>query len=456
MKRISSLNPLRSPIQLGSKTRNPKIVDHLVIEPKQGGPSSFVTTLVSDTHLDNHINSNRIHFRKWLATDLIEKEIEQTEKKEEIVLVILGDGIDFTASWLADFMPYDKKANISDASMVQKVITEIVSNNLTIFEELKRFLQESENTRIVYVVGNHDNVLLLDESFTDILSKAILPTDTNSGNGRLTFARQVEIPVLGLYAEHGHRFDSFNYSPIDGFNTGDWVIIKTNILFSKITDKVLKSSLPDEVKGKIVDKIKQMENIRPRTAIPIYLANLAKHYYEKYKALDIKAANEAKEIILSFSKEISELLEDIPFIKKLNGIGLYPKKLTNLLLGSKRIQILIGWIASLMEFYTTDNNKSQIEEAIKLSESNGIDFFSGGHTHILEHVRRNMHYFNLGAWKPLIPSYRKGYKWVFPESVLPAGSLRLETNLASKNRKRRVEYKFNTFEEGRVKLKSTS
>lgn len=427
-----------------------------ILEPLQNGPSSFVAFFVSDIHLNNHMdnhvnhlgnremfdNPQRIHFRKWLTKNLIRDEIENAPNAQQANLILLGDTFDINASWRKDFMPLDKKGNLSDLKYSTQVLEEIVLNNSKIINELKRFLELTPYSRLLFIDGNHDHILFLDSTLQDYVRETLMPgASQEDQKKRIIFARDVDIPLLRLHAEHGHRFDPFNYSKKNSNTLGDWITIKTSVILTSITEKLNNVNLPDKIKNKIISKVKQVEYIRPPAAIPIYFEELAHYYYEKYRVSEPKAANEARNVLLSFSGELGNILSQT------SPLNILPKQL----LSSKRFQSFFANIFATVQDWT-DSNKSQITEAKKLADKNDINFFVGGHTHSLKHMAGYFRYVNMGAWKPVINADRCGNNWVFPESILPSSVLRLATNLKSRKRKTNINYNFDTFVSSTVKI----
>ena len=456
-----------------NKTLPTKVLNQFVIEPLPDAPPAFLVASASDVHLENHSgnhlsrenktsnsngkpfeNPHRTHFRMWLTDGLINKEIEKTNDRKQVTLVLLGDIFDFNASWTMDSMPYGRKGKITDTNINQQIFKEIVSNNYSIVMELRRFLEASKYSRVVNVRGNHDNLLFLDPNLQKLLQETLLPgAGVEERNKRIIFTNSVTAPVLGYYAEHGQRFDSFNYSKNGSLTLGDWFTIKTSILFYRISEQLRKLDLEEKTKGKIIDRVKLMECVRPTPAVLMYLDTLADNYYEQYQDKDRVSAKNIRDIIMSYSEEIGAILEELPLLQKLNDIEIFPSRLLNWVIRRRQLQSFSARAIAWIEYLKTDSNTPQIEEAKKLVKSNtSLQYFAGGHTHKVEELddRRNgFHYFNLGSWMPLIKGLKKGE----PQSILPRSILKLETDLATKKRKPRINFEFNTIVEGTTKSK---
>lgn len=365
------------------------------------------------------------------------------EHNNEVTLILLGDIFDLTAGWEADYMPCDNDGKITDEDLLYLILNEIISHNPETINELRKFLQVSDKSRIVLTNGNHDNVIILDGFLRKLIASALLPEACeDEQNERILFAKSVEAPDLRLFGNHGNKSDHFNYSEQNASTIGDWLTIKINILRKNVIGKTRQSSLPSDAKEKIIDDLKRLADIRP-VLTPTYLQILAKHYYELYKKLDLVLAKKIYELITSFSEDVGKVLIDFPLIEKIT------KRLPILrhLASSRRFQAIVGKVGALFEERKADNNASQIKAASALARTKRYDFFVYGHTHNVEHKRDQFHFVNVGTWKPEIRRIKNGNG--LPTPILQKGALRLSTDL-SQNRRRR-EIRYSTLQSNEVK-----
>ncbi len=138
------------------------------------GVSSFKRGRVqvfSDTHLAIPISEHHIavpeddHLYRYLLK--INKEIECAADPSSFeVLVFNGDTFEITgscASYGDGHLPYLADGSLYKPELTRTVISEILNSNDKVIGELKRFLASSPKHKIVFVKGNHDAFLGMDE-----------------------------------------------------------------------------------------------------------------------------------------------------------------------------------------------------------------------------------------------------------------------------------------------------
>ena len=437
----------------------------LILEPGIG-TQKLVVFNVGDVHLDNVLdlhkkedleengntkkksyseNPERIHFRKWLTNNVIP---ELENKKNEVILVLNGDIIDFNAS-CGDTFLWDEKTKETNNESVLKVLNEIIKNNLSVFNELKSFLNGSENSRIVYTFGNHDKIIEDCELIQDKLLEYLMPNlSPDKRKEKFVFTSSLEIKEMGLHIEHCHRLDPFNYSKKEELTWGDWYTVKmVNGLFKQIEKKLQSIELPEKIFDKLQRKLKEMTIVRPTSAIPMYFPALAERF-KNHHCSDAALAKKIQETIASFSKDFGGILMETPIIKKLKRLPFFPESFVKAILSNQTTQTFLVKTIGIIEYWKTDSNKDQIKEVLRLEEERkDLGIFVGAHTHNHADTPGKIHYFNPGAWKPVISAYRRGWEWFFPEnSILNGNALRLETNLTSTKRRRHVHYKMPPYE----------
>lgn len=437
----------------------------LILEPGIGTKKLIVFN-AGDVHLDNVLelhkkedheqngstkkklyfeNPERIHFRKWLTNDVLP---ELENRKNEVVLVLNGDIIDFNAS-CGDSFFWDEKTKEINNEAVLKILNEIIKNNQSIFNELKEFLNTSENSKIVYTFGNHDKIIEDCKLIQDKLLEYLMPNLTpEKRKERFIFTSALEIKEMGLHIEHCHRLDPFNYSEKEEFTWGDWYTVKmVNGLFKQIENKLQSIELPKKVFDKLQGKLKEMTIVRPTSAIPMYFPALAERFRNRHSG-DATLARKIDETIKSFSQDFGGLLMETPIIKKLKRLPLFPESFVKSLLSNQTTQAFLVKTVGMIEYWKTDSNKDQIKEVLRFEEKRkDLGIFVGAHTHNHADMPGKIHYFNPGAWKPVISAYRRGWEWFFPEnSILNGNALRLETNLMSTKRRRHIRYKMPPYE----------
>src|SRR5690606_22301320 len=114
---------------------------------------------MSDIHLNNHYHPLKSHSNPYQhrpkVIQFLDEILEvQALEESEVVLILNGDIIDITGSWPHDVSPLRITAE-KRLETVRQVIGEILDSNPEVVRRLRKFL-ECENTRLVYIIGNHD------------------------------------------------------------------------------------------------------------------------------------------------------------------------------------------------------------------------------------------------------------------------------------------------------------
>ncbi|MBI3309631.1 MAG: metallophosphoesterase [Candidatus Melainabacteria bacterium] len=420
----------------------------LIVEPLQNAPSWFVVYVSGDQHLDNHFpefsssstssidTPNRINFYFWLKS--INDSLVGQINKTQAVLVLNGDVFDFDASWSHDFEPYDELGKISDIEKTNSTINEIFSNNQLIVNELRWFLQMSKHTRIVYILGNHDKVFLLDSLLQKLVLDTLMPNEAeNEQKRKILFANAASIPELGLYLEHGHRMEPIYYDDEKFCLVGDWFEFKIHYLIRKVQDSMAKADIPNELKETLTLDARRIEFILPSSYFLDMFVELLDKYHDFYKPKDKKIADEIKKVKQTYRGEVGKILQE--YLEKFGNVPsmIVNNPLSRVLLKSK----LAGALATRLITSKDPNlngmlsrkNNDQKSEGKRLSDIMNFQIFSGAHTHVSEISDNGFLYTNMGEWKPVthVKSKDDGLEYA---NFTPSGELKLETDLTKPRR----------------------
>lgn len=183
--------------------------------------------IISDLHLDDHslsvepISSDMVqYFRYNISRILREKKI--FEKPKPLELCLLGDCLDILRSsrWHdagVNVRPWSAPSRTQE-DMVNKILTSILQANRDVFVELKKLLGDYDS-KVVYVLGNHDQLLGVYESAQRLICEAL-----GINQGKTSFCMAYTWPEYCVYAFHGHKHDQRNYDiPVPSLGTISFV-----------------------------------------------------------------------------------------------------------------------------------------------------------------------------------------------------------------------------------------
>lgn len=400
--------------------------------------------VVSDVHLNNHPydrqrdleNPRRRNFRVFLTR--LNSEIRNNDK---ILLILNGDILDITGSWFERVMPWDgNHAQVQET--LNRLLLEIMENNLSTFQELRKFLQSS-NTEIIYVFGNHDGLL---QRYPD--SQEVIRTFLSAQadvQKRIRFVPNFQSEELDLYVEHGHLLDPFNYADTTQPALGEVInILIVNRFVELVVSRLRANGYSEEFISRMHSQLHDIEYLRPLALVPVWIQTMA-HQHERHPE-NIGKRQSVKEILISV---VSETLQDPDMIQFMIERLHMPKAFLYLLI---KITLRIPAILPLISFVTsklvrrTHSNKYQYRAAQRIYREKGFRLVAFGHTHIpgVQPLSENAYYFNTGSWKPVINLFKYSkedlveLEYLNPEvqfnKVERSGILRLEKmDLSGKN-----------------------
>ncbi len=374
--------------------------------------------VVSDVHMndrpynhDEHAeNQRRKHFREFL-THLVKT---HDDKNEQLILVLNGDILDIMGSWFGTTRPWDEDTHQVEAVLLE-VIQRILSNNQAIFQQFSHLLAFN-NVQIIYVIGNHDSMLNFYPASKSLIQATVSP-DEKSQN-QFLFMNSFESMELGLYAEHGHRLDSFNHNdpkspfvnnPFDPalsaknrFTFGDYVeVLVINRFVEEITKKLSLLGYSAETITVIRQELQDIQYLRPLTLIPLWVKNTAKQFRKHPENEEKEESIES--VILSVMAEILDTNTTRPLLEKLNLPRKFMTPLLHWFVHLPGTLPLVTFIISTI-YSRSHSNRSQFRLAQRLHRNKGYKFITFGHTHgpAALSLSHDGYYFNTGSWLPII------------------------------------------------------
>ena len=278
--------------------------------------------VVSDLHLTDGTSGETIRsgaFRVFasrlrdMAYDASWRGEDKYKPIEEIHVVLLGDILDVIRSdkWLKGKpRPWDKDPrNVSFVKKVDDITDAILAQNKESLAILKR-IKQSPKTKVItlpplakkgakdvpwnpdaseripvpvkiyYMVGNHDWFFHLSGPGHNKIRKKIVDAMGLENSPAEPFPHDLtEIPELqriceqhGVYVRHGDIYDPFNFEKQrDASSLGDAIVIE---LLGRFPNEVKKKAKTLALSQACLDGLKEIDNVRPLLAVPIWIRGL--------------------------------------------------------------------------------------------------------------------------------------------------------------------------------------
>ncbi len=387
------------------------------------GYTSLKAFVVSDVHLNNHPydrhketeNPRRQNFREFLTR------INQEMAPQEKVLIILnGDILDITGSWFEPIMPWNKNEAVVE-TILEKLLHDIVDNNLATFQELRRFLQHP-HAEIIYIFGNHDGLLQEFPASQSILRDFLCASPSSDLNipesdspiqldesisARLRFEPFYVSKELDLYIEHGHLLDPFNHSQSDQPPLGDVINILVVNRFVELTVSRLRSQgYSEEFISRMHAQLHDIEYLRPLALVPVWIETIARQHDRHPE--NIGKQRSIRDILISV---VAKTLQNPQMTRYLIHQLRLPRPILYFMI---KLTMRLPATLPLLSFITsrlvrrTHSNKYQYKAAQKIYKEHGARLIAFGHTHIpaVQPLSENAYYFNTGSWKPVINIFK--------------------------------------------------
>ncbi|MCE3234074.1 MAG: hypothetical protein K0Q50_254 [Vampirovibrio sp.] len=365
--------------------------------------------VVSDVHLNNHPynrqedleNPRRRNFRLFLSR--LNEEIRPSDK---VLLILNGDILDVTGSWFEDVMPWDADEAQVEATL-NKLVLEILENNLSTCQELRQFLMNANN-EIVYVFGNHDGLLQRFPSSQEVIRNFLAAESSDPAVGkRIGFASHFASEELDLYTEHGHLLDPFNHAGIVQPALGEVInILIVNRFVELAVDRLRGNGYSEGFIARMHARLHDIEYLRPLALVPVWIQTVAEQHAGHPESIGKRES--VREILISV---ISQTLLDPEMMQYMTSQLRLPKAFLRLVV---KITLRLPAVLPVISFVTTKlvrrthSNKYQYRAAQKIQREKGYRLIAFGHTHIpgVQPLTENAYYFNTGSWKPVINLFK--------------------------------------------------
>jgi UDP-2,3-diacylglucosamine pyrophosphatase LpxH len=376
-------------------------------------PQRLLAYVVSDVHMNNHVydasdgdgeNPARRDFRRFLAD--LEAEVQPTDR---LLLILNGDIFDLLGSWTGAVQPWDSEPAAVEAALL-RVMREIIANNRHIMDAIGQLIRRPQ-VELIYVIGNHDHLLGAFPSAQELLRDALARdalSEVEETRGRIQFTGWYESVELGLYVEHGHRFDPFNHEAYQNRPPlGDMIVVLIVNRFAALAaEKLRTNGYSEDLVMEVQSRLQDAEYLRPISLGPYWLQALAGGYREHPENRG-KAVSIPQIIGLVVAETLLE-----PEMRRLMAQRFHvPQALLgaalNLLL---QHPALLPWLSVMVSgvLRKTESNRFQYQMAQAIRKQSGFHLITFGHTHIpsLIPLSERDFYFNTGCWKPIINLFR--------------------------------------------------
>jgi UDP-2,3-diacylglucosamine pyrophosphatase LpxH len=266
---------------------------------------------LSDLHLGD--GKKRDDFQFHREFDELVRKLSGEFKKIEMIL--LGDIFDLIRT-----QKYYEFEGLAHPEVKLRVMEDIVEQHVPFFETL-RYFTDRKGRQLRYVIGNHDFGAYLDPRLLEMVREEfglVLPMQT--------YYRD---EPLGIWAEHGHRYDiinnTFNYdgSPIP-YCLGDKIVVE---IVDKFYERVRKEEGELGIDPVIIN---DLDNVRPQSVIGNWLdsideeGRLRQTYNDTITRFLLSNAGEVGNFVLDFlqGKYQPDLVKAARDLAK-HGVGKY-------------------------------------------------------------------------------------------------------------------------------------
>jgi len=276
---------------------------------------------ISDLHfMDETAGRHNIPakaFKKFLENIKVHSDNTKSKNKE-VKIVFLGDTFDLlrTEEWFKEKeedRPWGKNTE-KMKKRAKTILGKIEKKNKETLNLLSKIELEKQfkdtHVEIIYIPGNHDRLCWM---IPELKEKVIKLLDLNTSNNE-NFKHYFCDLKYGVYALHGHEFDSFNYAGGQEHNNKDYKdtpigdLIATEII-TKIPGELikkieLKKLVNEEEKNQLKKNFQEIDNIRPLNATLEWLL------------FQIKENTKLKKIIQDTIIEVMQKFDRLQYVKK--------------------------------------------------------------------------------------------------------------------------------------------
>ena len=425
------------------------------------GAKTHKLFIISDVHLNNGLEGKNLELNKKdrkLFEDFLTQINSELNPDQKITLILNGDIFDITGSWHSSEPPWKNK-NYNQARIDQlmlETIRSIFLNNSNIVLQLINFLS-NPHADLVYVIGNHDRLVGEFKCVQDFIRQELSKSAEYDLEHRIKFVDYYEDQGLGLYVEHGHRFDPFNISETNQPALGDVInIMIVNQSVTLIAQKLEENNFDKALIDQIISSLSDIEYLRPLSLIPFWIESIANIYCNKHECLIQKQS--IKEIF----RHVVLQIQNNPWVTHYLAVQLkLPKLVVKLAMQLMlRVSFLLPTLSYIISklLYRTHSNNFQSKMAHKIYEEKGSKMVVLGHTHIptLKALAHDSYYCNTGSWTPVINLFKYSEpEYSYTEYLVAQsefkriehrGYLKLEKDLEDKNSK--LKFSLETMQSG--------
>jgi UDP-2,3-diacylglucosamine pyrophosphatase LpxH len=367
--------------------------------------------IISDVHLNNgheDINKNSRKKDRKLFEDFLSQINLEFKEDQKTTLILNGDIFDITGSWHNDEPPWkNKKYNPAQIEeLMLDTIKTIFANNKDIIQQLINFLSHS-HTQIVYVLGNHDRLIGEFSAVKKYIQAELTKSSDSNESEKVFFVDFYEDQKLGLYVEHGHRFDPFNISETNEPALGDVInIMIVNQSVNLIAKKLKENNFEEDLIDQIISSLSDIEYLRPLSLIPFWIESIANIYCNRQEC------NIRNQSIREIFRQVVLHIQNNPWVIHYLSIQL---KLPRLFVKyGMQVMLRVSFLMPALSFiiskllYRTHSNSFQSKMAYKIYKEKGSKLIVLGHTHIpsLKALSHDSYYCNTGSWTPVINLFK--------------------------------------------------
>ena len=207
---------------------------------------------------------------------------------QEVIFVFLGDIFDLlrTTYWLTtpvDETPWGTPAKASALKVHAETLLDAITANSDnqaslqkIQDAFAEIQQKVPKFEALYFPGNHDRLI----NQWDSLRKKVCDNLRLSHDPHVEFPHFKPFEDYGVFARHGHEFDSYNYEGGATFTSADYQQVPigdpiTTELISRLPfelkNRLDAITIPQADKNRIVENFQEIDNVRPLGAVVEWL-----------------------------------------------------------------------------------------------------------------------------------------------------------------------------------------
>jgi UDP-2,3-diacylglucosamine pyrophosphatase LpxH len=204
---------------------------------------------------------------------------------QEVKVVFLGDIFDLLRTWNWFGYPVSERPwGSPDQEAALKVHAETIFDAIAEDDDNKSSLQiirdnlaqigdNFPDLEVLYFPGNHDRLV---NQWPDSLRKKVCNSLGLNHDPKQEFLHFKPFEEYGVFARHGHEFDSYNYEGVYAFGAQDYQQVPigdpiTTELVSRLPfelkNRLDRLTLPQDEKDKIIRNFQNIDNVRPLGAV---------------------------------------------------------------------------------------------------------------------------------------------------------------------------------------------